>query len=346
MRVAVICGGPSSERAVSLKSASNLAAALLRAGAQVLPVELGRTGLWRVGRWRRAPGATRDARGRWTTVERALRALRAADVVFPVVHGAVGEDGRLQGLLDVAGILYVGSGVCASALALDKARAKQLLHSATDLRMKPSICVGRDAARTTARALAAAARLRFPCVVKPVDGGSSLGVSIAASASELRRCLRKAFAVDATREVMVEERIDGDEVTCAVLENRAGAAALPPILIRPRHGTLFDYHAKYTPGASDEICPAPLPDVVCARVRRDALKAFSALGCRGLARVDFIVAGGEPWFLELNTMPGLTEQSLVPKAAAAAGLSLEELALGLVEAAARPAARAAAAARR
>jgi D-alanine-D-alanine ligase len=313
LRVAIVSGGPSSEASVSRASAAGVSRALVEAGHSVEVVEL-------------------DAE-----LGRRLSA-GAFDVVFPAVHGAVGEDGCLQGMLEVMRIPYVGSGVLASALAMSKPHAKVQFRAA-------SLPVARDRTVTSGENLGVQARriraeLGRSIVVKPGAGGSAIGVeTIRAEAEDavLTKALERALALDPV--VLVEEFKVGKEVTCAVLEDERGTRALPPTLIEPKAGAFYDFRSKYAPAGSAHTCPAPFSDVMTARIQTAAVLAHSVLGCRDLSRVDFVVddAASEFTVLEVNTLPGMTATSLFPEAAAAAGISFSALCDGLVRrAVARP----------
>jgi D-alanine-D-alanine ligase len=324
--VAVVQGGPSSEAEVSRKSAASVAAALAAAGHRVTRHEL-------------------DA-----GLGEALR-TGGYDVVFPIVHGAVGEDGSLQGLLEVLGLPYVGSAVLASALAMHKRTAKTLF-AAAGLPIAPGLAFARgqdDAASGAERALR---DLGARVVVKPCSNGSAIGVTRfdgGASASDLARAIEAAWAVDEM--VLVERFAPGREVTCGVLEVAAdllGGLALPPTEIRAHSDAFYTYQARYAPGRSEHLCPAPLGDALVRQVQDVAVRAHRALGCRDLSRVDFVVrtpedagargegaADAEVTLLEVNTLPGFTDTSLFPEAAQIAGVPMPELCHRLVEAAVR-----------
>lgn len=338
-RVAVWFGGPSAEHEISIRSADGLIGWLSAGGLAVEAFHWRRDG--RVACARLEPGKAREqeasalASGSGAPLPffAALERLaRDCDVGFPIVHGRMGEDGSLQGLLRVLGKPCVGSGVLASALAMDKQRSKELLMAATTLRLPRGVAFAPSECRDGERLLARVAHLPLPLIVKPVDGGSSFGLSRVTARGELLAAVARAGAVEGASGVLVEEQIEGDEVTCALVgDAEEGIEPFPPILIRPRHGGLFDLEAKYTPGASDEICPAPLPPAALARIQAAAVEAYRALGASGFARVDFILRDGVPWFLELNSLPGLTRESLFPKAARAAGWELPALFRRLVE---------------
>jgi D-alanine-D-alanine ligase len=244
------------------------------------------------------------------------------DLAFPALHGRLGEDGAIQGLLELLGLPYVGSGVLSSALAMDKRMAKEVLRAhgltvATDM----LAIKGQEPHTVVAKA---AQQYGLPLVIKPIGQGSSVGLAIAGTEGEAVAGLRAAWELE--DRVMLERYIKGRELTCAVLGNNL-ARALPPIEIRPAKGhAFFDYAAKYEPGQAEEICPAGLSDKECHGVQNLAIAAHRALDCRGISRTDFILdARGIYYILEVNTLPGLTPNSLVPKAAAAAGCSFPKL---------------------
>lgn len=304
MRVVVVEGGPSSEAEVSRASARGVANALERAGHEVRKVEL-------------------DAQ-----VAEAIHAA-PVDVVFPVVHGAVGEDGALQGLLEVLGVPYVGSNVLASACAMDKAVARRLFAAA-------GLPIARGASvRRTSELASTAARLRNEIgralVVKPAASGSAIGVSrIEASAADadVERALAEVFALDEA--AIVEHFAVGREVTCSVLDlTGASPRVLAATEIVAPSDAFYTYTARYAPGRSVHVCPAALPDAVTRRVHEVALAAHAALGCRDLSRADFVVGDRDApdavTLLEVNTIPGMTATSLYPEAAQAAGIGFPEL---------------------
>lgn len=307
MNVAVIAGGPSSEAEVSRVSGKAVAAALTEAGHRVSVLEL-------------APG-----------LPEALRTL-APDVVFPVCHGAVGEDGCLQGVLELLALPYVGSGVLPSALAMDKPTAR-ILFRASGLPVAKGIVV-----RSAEDAEVVVAALGRNVVVKPAAGGSALGVTrlqlgedLAALTSALARALTQGD------EVLVEEFMVGDEVTCGVLDVEPAARALPPTRIEAKGNDFYDFEARYAPGKSLHTCPPPYPAALLLRIQECAVAAHRALGCRDLSRSDFVVSPeqGTITLLETNTMPGFTPTSLYPEAAAVAGSSFAALCDALVGAAVR-----------
>jgi D-alanine-D-alanine ligase len=314
--VAVIAGGPSSEAAVSRTSGAAVARALQASGhrSRVLELESGLLGALGSGEF---------------------------DVAFPTTHGPLGEDGCLQGLLEVLGLPYVGSGVLASALAMSKPHAKAQFRW-RGLPVADEAIVRRGEALER-RAAEIRQTLGASVVVKPATGGSAIGVSrIAESDSDASfvAALEQALAVDAL--VLVERFVLGDEVTCAVLENEAGdAEALPPTLILPKAADWYDFRSRYAPGGSEHRCPAPFEPAVTTKIQRIAEAAHRTLGARDLSRVDFVVGHGrEPsvTLLEVNTLPGMTATSLFPEAAAVRGIGFDSLCDSLVRRArARPA---------
>ncbi|MBI4880794.1 MAG: D-alanine--D-alanine ligase, partial [Planctomycetes bacterium] len=312
--VGVWMGGPSGEREISLLSGAAVADALQARGHAVTRVLIGEQGDWSIDGAR--PRSLAD-------VVRALQ--QGPEVVFPALHGPFGEDGTVQGFLETLGLPYVGSGVCASALAMNKILARRVA-SALGVRVAPAVAAGAgESSEGLACFAAAAARMAFPVFVKPACSGSSVGVSRVREPEHLGTALAAALAEGGG--VVVETAIEGVEVSCPVLEDGAcGPRALPVIEIVPKSHEFFDYEAKYTAGMTDEICPARIALAFAERAARAALLLHREFGCRSLSRSDFIIpADGEPVFLELNTLPGLTPVSLFPLAARTAGLDYGEL---------------------
>ena len=247
------------------------------------------------------------------------------DAAFICVHGRGGEDGTLQGFLEQLGLPYQGSGVLAGALAMNKKISKALFRQA-GLDVPEDMVINR---RLPVDIALVESRIGFPLMVKPVREGSSIGMSLVRSPSALQGAIETAFEYD--DEVLVEEYLQGVEITGAVLGNNR-LKALPLVEIIP--GTdheFFDLHAKYTPGATEEICPARLNEELSARAREIALAAHRALDCRGYSRVDMFVVGDRIKVLEVNTIPGMTQTSLFPQAAKASGLEFSRLLDTLVD---------------
>lgn len=228
------------------------------------------------------------------------------DVVFIALHGEGGEDGEIQGYLEALGIKYTGCGVTASAVGMDKLIFRKLMES-EELPM-PNLS------------------RQVPCVVKPVNGGSSVGVSIVKKAEDLEKAINLAKKYG---EIIIEEYIEGMEVTCGVIGNEE-VVALPVVEIRPKN-EFFDYEAKYTDGKSEEICPAEIDEKLTRLVQKLSIEVFKAIGGRGYSRVDFMIRDSQPYILEINTLPGLTPNSLLPKEARAAGMSYPQMLDRIIE---------------
>lgn len=245
---------------------------------------------------------------------------RRPDVVFPLTHGPYGEDGHVQGLLDLLGLPYVGSGLESSSLCMNKARTRDIYRAH-----------GLPVAAGEELRLGELGTIAPPCVIKPLRLGSSVGLDIAHTEEHYQRALAAAFAHD--ERVLVEALVEGEELTAAVLEDLDGTPrALPLVAIRPKTRAFFDLHAKYTPGATEEICPAPFEPELTVALQSFALAAHRVLGCRAMSRTDMIIGkDGRPVLLETNTLPGFTKTSLLPQAAAAAGLPYPALVSHLLE---------------
>lgn len=259
----------------------------------------------------------------------------AVDVVFVALHGPYGEDGTVQGLLELLGLPYTGSGVLASALAMDKLRSRQVLQ-ASGIPVPAWMVL--EAARWPAGRAEVARRvardLGYPCVVKPNAQGSSIGVTIVREEAALDAAVERALGYGDL--VLIEEYLRGTELTCGVLEDpdTGTPQALPVIEIVPRR-EFFTYEAKYQTGASEEICPARISASHAGRAQDLALRTHQVLGCEGFSRTDMFLSGGDLIVLEANTIPGLTEGSLIPLAAGAAGISYPELLNRMIAAALR-----------
>jgi D-alanine-D-alanine ligase len=295
MRLALIAGGKSSEREVSLKSAAQVYQALNKNKYDIRRYDP------------------------LTDLERLVREAGGLDAALIIMHGRGGEDGSMQGLLDLLEIPYQGSGVLASALAMNKELSKALYQRA-GLKVPRAFFFNRGEAPPPE---AIEAALGLPAVIKPVNEGSSIGVSMAQTVEKLQTGLAAAFALDSR--VLVEEFIQATEVTGGVLGN-AQLQALPLVEIIPTSKyDFFDYEAKYQPGATHEICPARLDADLTRRAQQCALTAHKALGCRGYSRTDMLVRGQDIYVLETNTIPGMTATSLFPQGAQAAGIDFPTL---------------------
>ena len=309
-RVAVIGGGRSCEHEVSLASAASVAAGLDPTAYEVVPLTIGRDGTWR------------DRGGRPMSLAGAAQVLRGCDVAFPVVHGPHGEDGTIAALCDLACLPYVGSGVGAGALAMDKWATKSVARA---------LGIATAYGQLVTAATADTVPWTGPVVVKPVAAGSSIGVSLAAEASAYRPALDAALALDSR--VLVEQVVVGREIDVAVLRRADGSLQVPPALEIVGDG-LFDYDAKYG-GHADLRVPAPLTEIETKALGDAAVATYEALGCAGVARLDFFLTDAGPVLNEVNTIPGMTEHSQVPRMFAAAGLAYADLLDELVQGAHR-----------
>jgi D-alanine-D-alanine ligase len=299
LRVAVLAGGRSSEHDVSLASAEAVRAGLESAGHEAVDVRISREGRW-----------SRD--GQALSLEPGA-GLAGADAVFPALHGPFGEDGTVQGMLELLDVPYVGAGVLASSVSMDKGVFKDLMRA----HGLPQVdyAVVRDGERP---------RLSFPMpvFVKPARLGSSVGISKATGSVELAESLKLAFEHDPI--VVIERMADGLEVECSVLGNASPEASVPGQIVIKK-GDWYDYEAKYSEGGMELLAPPPLPDAVVERVRSLAVEVFKLVGCAGMARVDFFVEDDEVLVNELNTIPGFTETSVYAKLFEVSGVPYPEL---------------------
>jgi D-alanine-D-alanine ligase len=316
-RIAVILGGRSSENEVSVASATSVIAALEAHGDEVVTVQIGRSGQWQLGTGRltlepgsnQVPGVPARLPGGEVTTT-----LADVDVVFPVLHGPFGEDGTVQGLLELAGVPYVGAGVLASALCMDKDVFKSVLRD-HDIPVTENITLrSGDAARNP---------YGYPCFVKPARLGSSVGITKAHDEDELRRGVALAFEHD--EKVLVERFVEGTEVEVGVLGNREPIASLPGEIVVTAN-EWYDYEAKYDEGEMDLVVPARVTEEQLARAQELAVRAFVATDCEGMARADlFVRADGEVLVNELNTIPGFTSTSVYARLFEESGIAYPEL---------------------
>jgi D-alanine-D-alanine ligase len=302
MRVAVLKGGRSLERQVSLRSGARVHDALERLGHETIPIDVGAD-----------------------LVDRLTEA--APEVAFIALHGRDGEDGTVQELLEAMGIAYTGSGVSACIRAADKVLTK---HAMRDRGIPtPDFYSFSDAAFQAlgaAQALPAVQeRLQFPIVVKPATQGSALGIKFARTSADLPQALVAAFSYD--RKVLLERYVEGRDLAVSVLDEDGTARALPIVEAVPQHEDFYDFESRYEIGRTKFICPADLDEAVAARASEIALAVYALLGCRGFGRVDLMLdsAGQDLYVLEADPIPGLTETSLLPQAADAAGIGFDEL---------------------
>ncbi|MEK6693926.1 MAG: D-alanine--D-alanine ligase [Nitrospirota bacterium] len=295
-RIAVLMGGQSAEHEISIRSGRAVWTALIQKGYDAIPLEVDSSVVARL----------REVRGQ---------------IAFIALHGPGGEDGTIQGMLEVIRIPYTGSGVQACAVAMDKAMTKVLLEQNGVPGPRGFVLEQGD------RRKPLPSGFKLPLVVKPVSQGSTLGITIVRKSRNLQKALDAAFAYGPA--ALIEEYIDGQEFTVGILNDKA----LPVVEIIPRSG-FYDFAAKYTPGASVYKVPAPLPGRTAKLLQALALQAHRRLGCRGATRVDFrLDRKGRPFLLELNTVPGMTETSLLPMAAKAARLSYEDMVEAILESA-------------
>lgn len=323
LKVLVLAGGKSAERDVSLASGAAVAMALSDSGADVFALDPGvspRVLAWtpqlakeQIGT--EPPADTTGDKPKLAPSDLSLSELKSVDLVFIALHGGDGENGRLQALLDMAGIPYTGSGMLASALAMDKHASKRIfvaegiptpdwrmLEQTDDLDYEEAI-----------------EALGSPLIVKPNAQGSTVGLTLVEKKTQWGDALTEAFRWDSR--ILVEQFIAGRELTVGVL----GDVAMPVVEIKPKHG-IYDYECKYTEGMCEYICPAPITPAQMRACQEQGLEAFRALGCRGYARADFRMdKEGRMFCLEVNTLPGMTSHSLVPKAAKAAGIDFPAL---------------------
>jgi D-alanine-D-alanine ligase len=309
VRVAVLKGGRSLERGVSLRSGARVEDALERLGHEALPIDAGGDLVKRLGAER-------------------------PDVVFVAMHGPGGEDGTVQELLEILGLPFTGPGVAACARCIDKVLAKHELRGA-GVPTPDWFAFNETAFRELGAADALGEleqRLGFPLVVKPSRGGSALGIKFAGGWFEVPEALVSAFSYD--ERVLLERFVEGRELAVSVL----GGEPLPVVEAIPGDGDRYDFEARYEIGRTEFACPADLHEVDAAAVREAALGAYEALGCSGFSRVDLILGQDGPQVLEVNAIPGLTDTSLLPQAAEAAGMTFEQLVERILELALKPAA--------
>ena len=331
--VAIICGGRSSEHEVSCLSAGSVLNGLDKNKYDAILI-----GITKAGNWVLLPNdyPLTITNGVLPTIDENATPLAAdvhgfsvngkplaIDVVFPALHGPYGEDGTIQGFLEVADIAYVGSGVMASAAAMDKSFSKTIF-AATGMHVVDGIVVTSDDWKSKV------AKVVYPVFVKPARGGSSRGTHKVKSAADLENALNDAFTFD--RKVIIESAIEGREIECAVLESDGvtQASVVGEIVIDPKF-EFYDFEAKYLDDATAVIVPSEIPVAAAEEIRTKAVQAFKALGCSGLARVDFFYTDkGEVVINEINTMPGFTPTSVYPKLMAAAGVEYAALITALI----------------
>ena len=325
MKVAVIGGGWSNERDVSLKTGEQIFGNLSDKKYEKSFVEISQDGRWLL--HKNYPQLDSADLSNTLTIMNSEKGiskndLQQFDVLFLALHGKYGEDGKIQSILDILNITYTGSGVLPSALGMNKAKTIEFVEN---LCIKVPKCFLLYNNKYDVESLKSRVddKINYPCIVKPNESGSSIGISKVEEFDELETAVNAAFNEDNT--VMVEEFIDGKEITCGVLgnANQTELQALPPVEIIAEN-TFFDYDAKYFSEKTQEICPAEISEEQTLRVQNYSKKIHETFGCDGVTRSDFILKDNEYYFLEINTLPGMTEASLCPKEASAAGMKFGE----------------------
>lgn len=310
--IAIVAGGDSPEYEVSVKSATEVARALGERYATYIIMIRENNWYWE------------DPRGRRFGIDRNDFTLRLDerkvrfDAVFIAIHGTPGENGLLQGYFDMLGIPYTSCNAFCSALTFNKHACKLFLKE-YGIQMADSIMIRRGESSDPGAILS---KIGLPCFVKPNDSGSSFGVSKVKKHEDLLPAIEKAF--QESNEILVESFMDGREVACGVVKAAGKKIVLPVTEIVPKN-EFFDYEAKYTPGKSDEITPATIGEKLTEEVQQLSSLIYDLLGCKGIVRVDFIIVKGKPLFLEINTVPGMTAESLIPKQAKVAGIEPGDL---------------------
>jgi len=330
VRVIVLMGGKTPEHEVSLVSGREVVRHLDKKKFEVLPVVIAKDGQkWQLKTQEQillySPGwSENNHKKELVSGGESLQlesVSRKADVVFIAMHGPFGEDGTIQGMLELTGIPYTGAGVLASALGMDKPMFRKIMEREKILVPKYLVLEKKDDPTIIWK------KFRLPVVVKPSAQGSSVGVSIVHRKNQFKKAINLAFNYGP--KIIVEEYLKGIEMTCGVVGND-NPQALPLVEIVPKK-EFFDYEAKYINGKCDEIVPARIFKKLTEKVQAIAVKVYQAIGCRGFGRVDIIVCCGKPYVLEINTIPGLTPNSLLPKEAAAAGISYAKLIERIIE---------------
>lgn len=301
IKIAIVMGGPSSEHDVSVMSGQHICKNINLDTYSVKPVVISKGRVWRI-----------DEKN-FDEVDAVVELKKSVDIVFNALHGAFGEDGTIQKIFEDAGISYTGSNSFVCQRAIDKFAAQTIFVAAgLNTPETKQILIGQQCEA-----------LNLPVIVKPKIGGSSYGVSIVKNQEQLDGAIAHAHKFDST--ALVQSFIEGEEVTCGVLEIDGLVRALPPTLVQKNH-EVFDYVAKYLGEGAKEITPAPLPQEMILLIQQTALRAHEALGCSGCSRTDMIIQkDGTIFVLETNTIPGMTNVSLLPQQAAAAGISFEQL---------------------
>jgi len=310
--IAIVAGGDSSEYEISVKSANEAARQLSDKYDVYIIMIRGTSWYWE------------DTKGRYFNVDKNDFTLKTDDLrirfdaVFVAIHGSPGENGLLQGYFDMMQIPYSSCGAFCSALTFNK-QASKLYLKEYEIPMAGNILFRKDNIPDPGSIIK---KTGLPCFVKPNDSGSSFGVTKVKTREDLPAAIEA--ALKESSEVMVEAFMDGREVACGVVKVKGKVIVLPVTEIISSN-EFFDYEAKYTPGKSDEVTPAELPEEITSKIQNLSSRIYDLLGCKGIVRVDFIIVSREPYFLEINTVPGMTGESIIPKQARAAGIDLGEL---------------------
>jgi len=322
IKIAVLVGGPSAEHEVSLSTGKNIISGLNRDKYLVKPVFISKAGKWYFldsfiadnNEWNEDKIKSLENSKAYEADEALAKLKKDIDLAFIAMHGEFGEDGQVQGLLEKHSIVYTGSDAKSSKLAMDKENSNKIYNDTGLLVAKYWVIKKVEEIN--------ALDIQMPVVIKPADRGSSVGTFIIEDINKLNESIQEALKFSSR--VMLQEFIAGEEVTCSVLEIDARAKALSVTLIKPKT-EFFDYEAKYTPGACEEVTPAPISDDLTRQIQTKALKAHQVLGCSNYSRTDFIIRGDDVYILETNTLPGMTGTSLLPQAAKACGINFPEL---------------------
>jgi D-alanine-D-alanine ligase len=316
--IAIVAGGDSSEYEISVRSAIEVEKLLSPRYLTYIIMIRGINWYWE------------DQRGRYHSIDKNDFTLRTEDqkirfdAVFIAIHGTPGENGLLQGYFDIMHIPYSSCGAFCSSLTFNKQACKLFLKE-YHIPMAKNIIIRKESHFDIASVISTAG---LPCFVKPNDSGSSFGVTKVKTTEELPSAVEK--ALKESNEVMIEAFMDGREVACGIVKVSGKSIVFPVTEIISKN-EFFDYEAKYTPGMSNEITPADMPLKITEKVQELSSKIYDLLGCKGIVRVDFIIVDEKPNFLEINTVPGMTEESIIPKQAKAAGIELSELYSMVVE---------------
>ncbi len=316
--IAIVAGGDSSEFEISVKSAMEVSKLLSSRYLVYIIVIRGTNWYWE------------DRKGRYLNVDKNDFTLKTDeervrfDAVFIAIHGTPGENGLLQGYFDMMGIPYTSCNAFCSALTFNKQACKLYLKE-YGIQMADAMLVRNDSSPDLDSIID---QIGLPCFIKPNDSGSSFGVSKVKKMEEVSDAMKLAFSE--SNEVLIESFIDGREVACGIVKTKGKSIILPVTEIISKN-EFFDYEAKYTPGMSEEVTPANMASNITDEIQSLSSKIYDILGCKGIVRVDFIVVGEKPYFIEINTVPGMTEESIIPKQAAAGGIALEHLYTMVIE---------------